>query len=63
MNYITAYFFQELFCKIEKWTKKNCPKSKNRKKFLSKKHKKTILLERCRCKSKIVVCKFTYIYF
>ena len=37
----TAYFFQELFCKIEKWTKKNCPKSKIRKKFLRKKAEKT----------------------
>lgn len=37
----TAYFFLELFCEIEKWTKKNCPKSKIRKKFSCKKAKKT----------------------
>ena len=45
-----AHFFQELFCKIEKWTKKKCPKFKIAKKFLQKNVKKTILLERCRKK-------------
>jgi len=33
---------QKLFLKIEKWTKKKCPKSQIAKKFLRKKAEKTI---------------------